>query len=121
MPAQNDIWTIHNDRPRDPKVGNDLDGLHIRKTVAGYELTEPNLTHTLATTDALDAPFDFQGVHFKNRQWNLHVSHLPRGANGNGRWELVPKADPGGDPTDGDFTAQAGQGAEEGSASSAYA
>ena len=123
MAPQIDIWTIHNDRPRAPKVGNQLDGLHIRKTVDGYELTEPNINHPLATTNAVEAPFDFKGVQFKSLEWNIHVQHLPRSANGSGRWEVVPKLQPGGDPTDGAFTAQAGQGAEEdaASASSGYA
>lgn len=124
MPSQDDDWRIQNKRPPNSRRGDVLDGLHIKKTPTGYELTAPNLKNPLATTDASEPPFNFNGVPYGGERWNIHVHDLPLGENGGGHWEIGPGTDPGGDPNDGDFTAQAGGGAEEDeadAASSAYA
>lgn len=123
MPPPN-IWTIHNNPPPNPPIGNDLTGLHIRRTSLGFELTGRNPNHQLATTDASAPPFVFVNVVRDDGIFNITVSNLPpNGANGGGSWETDTGKDPGADPIEGDFTAQAGSGADEDAdaASSAYA
>ena len=103
-----DRWTIENDR-NSPRIGNDLNGLHIRKSESGYELVA-----VLGTTNASHPPFDFNDVRHDGRTWSLHLAQLPPQANGRGHWEISPSSrEPGGDPNDGDFTAMSGPGADE--------
>jgi len=121
-----DKWTIHND-PNSPQIGNELNGLHIEKTGARYEITEHNVHNPLVSTNATAPPFQFPSFLYEGLNWIISVSSLPVNGNGSGSWQIpTGGTDPGGDPTDGDFTAQAGSGTEEDendadSASSAYA
>jgi hypothetical protein len=116
-----DRWTIHND-PNSPPIGNQLNGLHIEKTGSHYELKEHNVHDPLSTSNAPAPPFEFKKVPLAGRIWNIHVERLAVGADGGGRWELPDGAEE--DPTDGEYTAQAGAGAggdDADAASSAYA
>jgi hypothetical protein len=118
-----DKWTIHND-PNSPPIGNELNGLHIERTGSHYELKEHNVHDPLSTSNAPAPPFEFKKVPIAGRIWNIHVERLAVGADGGGRWELPDGTGAGEDPTDGEYTAQAGAGAggdDADAASSAYA
>jgi len=123
MPPQNDTWNFKNDPPPNPDAGDHLNGLHIKKNPGGYEIKVPGANNPLASTNVTQPPFDFT-VRYGNRTWNIHVETLPPGLDGAGKWHISSGSQPGGDPNDGDFKAQAGAGADddEGEAkSSAYA
>jgi hypothetical protein len=112
------IWTIHNDR-RSPPVGNDLNGVHIQKVDGGYLLQRPNMSlPPLSTTNATEPPLNCDHVHYQEGVWNIEVYSLPAHRSdpgGRGRWGIpVTGTGPGGDPTDGDITVQAGSGLGEG-------
>ena len=123
MPPQNDTWNFKNDPPPNSSAGDHLNGLHIKKTSDGYEIKVPGANNPLASTNVGEPPFDLT-VRYSKRTWNIHVETLPPGLDGTGKWHISAGTEPGGDPNDGDFKAQAGAGADDdkGEAkSSAYA
>lgn len=104
--ANSSKWSITNDSTS-PAIGNDLNGLRIKKTSSGYELYA-----VLAKVDDNTPPFTFSGVNFDGQTWNITVTQLP----GSGTWEIPnPVQD---EPIDGDFTSQATGGDEDAEAAS---
>lgn len=108
-------WTIENDPPPNNASGDVLDGLEIAQISGGsggYSLIDSGSVQ-LSSTDRTSPPFTFVKVPFGGQTWNIHLTKLPGGENGKGKWTLLGNslADTG--PTDGDFTAQAGTGMGE--------
>lgn len=116
------FWTIRNNPP--PDLGNHLNGLRIRKIAGGYELKVQNVTQPLASVAASEPPFDFTNVLVGDVIFDrIHVSALPSdGAEGKGKWKVLKGKGATGDPTeDGNFTAQAGSGADHDAAAASAA
>jgi hypothetical protein len=109
------VWTIYNNPPPNPRLGDHLNGLRIRKIIGGYELKVHDVTQPIATVPVAGPPFTFRNVLVGGVIFDLiHVSALPpSGANGRGRWHINEGENPAEEPTEGDFTAQAGAGLEE--------
>ena len=96
-----DKWTLSNTTSQEP-LGNDLNGLRIKKTASGYELYA-----VLARTDENQPPFTMSNVQYDDQTWDLTFTSLPNnGDPGSGSW-TIPDPGPTGDPIDGDFQAQA--------------
>ena len=107
MPNE-DRWKIQNNTGS-PLLGNDLNNMRIEKVASGYKLVA-----VLATTTSNNPPFTFSGINFDGQEWTITVTTLPNNADGSGTWSAVPEGGQiMGDPTDGSFTAQAGQGMDE--------
>lgn len=105
--ANTNKWEIENDSTS-PSVGNDLNGLRIKKTSSGYELYAVLGKYANTTPPT---PPTFNNVSFDGQNWNIAFTSLPVGGNGSGTWTLLDTvAD---DSTDGDFTAQASGGHPE--------
>ena len=124
------FWTIDNDPPPSPGVGNALNGLQIQQltsgtppVVTGYQLM--NGSNQLSSTSDTTMPISFDNVSFAHRTWNLTDIDVTAGANGSGDWSIIGVAPEGEDDGDnGEFTAQVGtvpEGEEGDAASSAYA
>jgi len=108
-------WTIENDPPPNNASGDVLDGLEIAQISGGsggYSLIDSGGVQ-LSSTNQTSPPFTFTNVSIGSQTWNIHLTKLPDGGNGKGKWTLLGNslADTG--PTDGDFTAQAGTGMGE--------
>lgn len=103
--ANSDKWTIENDSTS-PAVGNDLNGIRIKKTGSGYELYA-----VLASTTSNTPPLTFNNVQYDGQSWNIVFTSLPVGNNGAGTWALLDSVT--GDQADGDFTAQASGGQDD--------
>jgi hypothetical protein len=124
--ANEDKWTIQNNSTS-PALGNALNTLRVKKTSGGgYELYQ-----VVAKTTDTSPPFTFYNFSYGGQTWNMTFQNLPVSQNGGGTWQnpgsnppLEGDLGPGGDTTDGDFTAQASGGpmeAEDDAASSAGA
>ena len=124
------FWTIENDPPPNPGVGNALNGLKIQPVysgtppvITGYQLM--NGTNLLQANGGTVMPIQFLGVQFASRTWNLTNIFVTPGVNGSGSWSIDPGATRPSDVATGDngeFTAQAGTGIDpDEAASSAYA
>ena len=109
-------WIIQNNAAVNPN-GNPLDNLLIQSNSSGYQLVNPNATGPqpaiLGTTSKTAPPFEFHNVSFNGQTWNIHVENLTPGQNGGGHWHLYGQGTKRTGGQDGDFTAQAGSGADE--------
>ena len=120
-------WTIDNDPPPNPGVGNALNGLQIDQVtsgtppvVTGYQLMTGS--SQVASTSDTTMPICFSNVSFASRTWDICAT-LSDGVDGSGTWSIIGSLRPS-DEADGDngeFTAQAGTGIDPDTASSAYA
>lgn len=117
MADKRDRWRMLN-TASSPAVGNDLNGMKIEKTLTGYKLSG-----VLATVTTTSSEFSFTIPYYDGQAWTITVSSLTEGGSGNGTWTATPATvttgSITGDPTDGDFTAQAGGGADEDAAEEA--
>ena len=122
------LWTIQNDPPPNPGVGNALNGLKIvpvlggtPPVITGYQLV--NGANVLASSSSTSMPVCFNSVSFASRSWNICANVPTVAVNGSGTWGIVglaPEDEATGD--NGEFTAQAGTGIDpDEAASSAYA
>ena len=110
-------WTIQNNAAVNPS-GNPLDNLLIQSNSSGFQLVNPNASGPnpaiLATTPRTSAPFSFDNVSYANEVWNVHVAApLNPDQNGSGTWHLHGGGVKRTGGQDGDFTAQAGSGADD--------
>lgn len=121
MPTNN-FWTIDNDPPPNPGAGNALNGLQIQQVtsgtppvVTGYQLM--NGASEVGSTSDTTMPISFTDVSFASKTWDISATVSPA-VDGSGTWSIVGArpADDAGD--NGEFTAQAGSGAEETDAAS---
>ena len=120
-------WTIENNPPPNPGVGNALNGLQIDQVtsgtppvVTGYQLM--NGSNVLASTSDTTMPICFNNVSFASRTWDICAT-VSDGLNGSGTWSIIGSAQPTDEDTgdNGEFTAQAGTTIDPEGASSAYA
>ena len=109
------FWTIDNDGPPSPGVGNALNGLQIQQltylgVTTGYQLM--NGANLLQAIGGSAMPIQFLGVEFAHRTWNLTNINVADGVNGSGSWAIVGSSMPTaeGDGDNGEFQAQAGTG-----------
>lgn len=124
------FWTIANDPPPNPGIGNALNGLKIRPVysgtppvITGYQLM--NGASLLKQTTDTTMPITFNDVLFASNFWMISASVPTVGVSGSGSWSIDPGATRSSDVATGDngeFTAQAGTGIDpEEAASSANA
>ena len=121
----NNFWTIDNDPPPNPGVGNALNGLQIQPVYTGTPpaLTGYNLMNgstVLASTSSTAMPICFNNVSFASRTWDICASVPTVDVNGNGTWSIVGELSEEDDGDNGEFTAQAGTPIDPEAASSAY-
>ena len=108
-------WTIENDPPPNNAAGDALDGLEIAQITGGsggYSLIDSGGVQ-LSSTNQTSPPFTFTQVQIGANKWNIHLTKLPAGENGKGKWTLLGNGGHSLSDTpnqDGDFTAQAGTG-----------
>ena len=121
------FWTIDNDPPPNPGVGNALNGLQIQPVytgtppaLSGYNLM--NGSNVLASTTSTTMPITFSSFPFAHRTWDISAT-LSLGVNGSGTWSIIAGLSEEDSGDNGEFQAQAGTGVEEDgdAASSAYA
>ena len=116
-------WTISN-KTTSPADGDDLNGLDIQQVfngsnqLIGYQLVDPNATDpqeaVVASTNQTNPPLEFNNVDWEGETWNIHVpAGLTPDQNGAGTWHLHGHQVKRTGGQDGDFTAQAGSGADE--------
>lgn len=123
MPTAPNKWTIHNNPSPNPDGGNVLNGLTIQPLPErGYQLKSGSTV--LKTTTDTNFPISFNNVHYSDEVWDITATNLPADADGRGQWKIKripPSPIETGD--NGEYTAQAGSGAEgpDETASSAYA
>ena len=121
------FWTIENDGPPNPGVGNALNGLQIQPVtsgtppvITGYQLM--NGSSQLKFYPGTQMPVTFNNVQFASRDWYITANIPTAGANGIGTWAIDPSAQHSEDTGDnGEFTAQAGTTIDPEAASSANA
>ena len=125
-----DFWTIENDPPPNPGVGNALNGLQIQPVynsstppaITGYNLT--NGSNLVSSTSSTSMPICFNNVSFAANTWDICANIPTVAVNGSGTWAIVDLARRPGDVANGDngeFQAQAGTGIDPEAASKAYA
>ena len=118
----NNFWTIHNDPPPNPGIGNALNGLQIQPVFTGTQITGYQLMNgasPLKFYGGTQMPVIFNNVQFASNDWNISANVPTIGVNGSGYWALVPDARRPEDTGDnGDFQAQAGTGIDPEAASS---
>jgi hypothetical protein len=106
MPTNPEKWTIFN-KNGSPAIGDDLDGLLIKKTTTSYELYG-----ILKKVAKNSLPVTFSNVMVGGVSWDITVDSLPNSADA-GSW-LTPSAaavsgnDKDVPPQSGEFTAQSG-------------
>ena len=123
-----DLWTIDNNPPPNPGVGNALNGLTILPVfsgtppvISGYNLQ--NGASVVASTTDTTMPICFNSVTFASREWDICASVPTLAVDGSGTWSIIGMLSPDDEATgdNGEFTAQAGTGIDPEAASSAYA
>jgi hypothetical protein len=124
MTMPNNFWTIDNDPPPNPGAGNALNGLQIQQVtsgtppvVTGYQLM--NGASQVGSTTDTTMPISFTAVEFASRTWDISATVTPA-VDGSGTWTIVDGLRRSEEDTgdNGEFTAQAGSGAEETDAAS---
>ena len=122
MPIAKNVWTIHNDPSPNPGRGDELNGLTIEQlSHGGYQLKSASTV--LKTTTDSNFPISFNNVNYRDEVWDITGTNLPVGADGSGTWKIKRISTTPETGDNGEYTAQAGSGAEEpdDTASSAYA
>ena len=123
----NDFWTIENDPPPNPGIGNVLNGLQIQPVysgappvIAGYQLM--NGSSQLKFCPGTQMPVVFNDVQIGPMDFYLTANIPTPGVNGSGTWAVDRSArHPENTGDNGDFQAQAGTGIDPEAASSANA
>jgi hypothetical protein len=126
--TMSNLWTIENDPPPNPGVGNALNGLQIvpvlggtPPVITGYQLV--NGANVLASSSSTSMPVCFNSVSFASRTWDICASVPTVTVNGVGTWVITGQLSPEDVATgdNGEFTAQAGTGIDPEAASYAKA